>query len=59
MDDMRIYASDYAGGQEESIRAVVISPHPQLVMTLSIGQARDVANRLAKAADEAEAKLQK
>jgi NAD(P)H-hydrate repair Nnr-like enzyme with NAD(P)H-hydrate dehydratase domain len=58
MDNIQIFASNHASGHVDDKRAVIVTPHPQFVMTLTIAEARDIANRLAKAADEAEAKLQ-
>jgi hypothetical protein len=53
---IRIYASDYASGTAEDTNAVLVA-YGQLVARMSIGQARDISNRLAVAADEAELKL--
>ncbi len=56
IDLVRIYASEHATGSPESTRAVIVVVG-QVIATLSIAQARDISNRLAVAADEAEAKL--
>jgi hypothetical protein len=57
MDDVKIYASDFASGRPDDT-AAVIATYGQLIAKMSIAQARDIANRLAIAADDAELKLE-
>lgn len=57
MSELRIYASEHTSGKVDDGRAVIVSPTPQVIVTMSIAQARDISNRLARAADDAELKL--
>jgi hypothetical protein len=56
--EFRINASPFPPRDGDDTSAVLIG-HGQIAIGLSIAQARDIANRLALAADDAELKLQK
>lgn len=59
MDNIKVYASEYASGRTDDPTAVmaVIRQGPQMIISMSIAQARDISNQLARAADDAELKL--
>lgn len=57
MDNVKIYASNYASGKADDPSAVIVSAGMNIIIRLTIADAREVSNQLAIAADEAEAKL--